>query len=74
MAITANPDRKDAPAPYTVTRAFYWAGVVQPTDTVLQLTKADAAPLLAANKIVPGQPAAALAAKPAKPSKEAPAP
>lgn len=54
MAITKNPMAADTPSAYTVTRAFYWGGVVVAADTVLQLTKADAAALLAANKVVPG--------------------
>lgn len=57
MAVTKNPNAADAAAPYTVTRAFYWAGEVQATGTVLQLTKAGAADLLAAHKVVPGAPA-----------------
>jgi hypothetical protein len=69
MAVTKNPETKDAPAPYTVTRAFYWAGVVQAADTVLQLTKVEAVALLTANKVVPGAPAPT---KPVKPAKEAP--
>jgi hypothetical protein len=54
MAITKNPLAPDATAPYTVLRAFYWAGEVAGPGTVLQVTKADAAPLLAANKLAPG--------------------
>jgi hypothetical protein len=71
MAVTVNPHAKDAPAPYTVTRAFYWAGTVQPQGAAIQLTKADAAPLLAANKLEPGKSEAA--ARPTKPAKVAPA-
>ena len=69
MAVTQNPTAKDAPAPYAVTRAFYWAGEVQPVDTVLQLTKADAAPLMAANKLVPAVPEPLEPAKPSAPAK-----
>ena len=69
MAVTQNPTAKDAPAPYAVTRAFYWAGEVQPVDTVLQLTKADAAPLMAANKLVPAVPEPTEPAKPSALSK-----
>ena len=67
MAVTQNPTAKDAPAPYAVTRAFYWAGEVQPVDTVLQLSKADAAPLMAANKLMVIE----LAAAPREPAKTA---
>lgn len=54
MAITKNPLAPDAAALYTVLRAFYWADEVAAPGTVLQITKADAAPLLAANKLAPG--------------------
>lgn len=63
MAITKNPLAADAPAPYTVTRAFFWAGGVVAVDSVVQLTKADAAALLAANKVTPGEPVEKPAAK-----------
>ena len=56
MAVTKNPTAADTPAPYTVTRAFFWAGAVAAVGTVLQITKADAADLLLAKKIVPGEP------------------
>ena len=72
MAVTKNPAAKDAPAPYTVTRAFYWAGEVQAAGTVLQLTKAEAADLRSANKVVPGAPEATAPAKPTKPAKAVP--
>ena len=71
MAVTKNPTAADTPAPYTVTRAFFWAGDVAAVGTVLQITKADVAALLAANKVVPGEPAAT---EPAKPSKKPKAP
>jgi len=71
MAVTKNPTAADTPAPYTVTRAFFWAGEVAAVGTVLQITKADVAALLAANKVVPGEP---VAAEPAKPSKKPKAP
>jgi hypothetical protein len=69
MAVTQNPAAKDAPAPYTALRPFYWGGEVQATGTVLQLTKAEAADLRNANKVVPGAPEAAAPAKPTKPAK-----
>ena len=58
MAITKNPTAADAEKAYTVARAFYWLGEVAGVGTVLQLTNADAAPLLAANKLTPGEPVA----------------
>jgi hypothetical protein len=57
MAITQNPLAADTAKPYTVTRAFYWAGEVVVFGTLLQLTKAQAALLLSANKVIPGEPA-----------------
>lgn len=69
MAITKNPLAADTPAPYTVLRAFFWAGDVVAVDSVVQLTKADAAPLLAANKVAPGEPTPAEAPKPSKKTK-----
>ena len=71
MAVTKNPLAADAPAPYTVTRAFFWAGDVVAPGTVLQITKADVAALLAANKVVPGEPAEKPNAKKAKAEAEA---
>ena len=56
MAITKNPIAADAQAPYTVTRAMFWGGEVVPVGAVVQLTKAEAAPLLAAIKVAPGAP------------------
>ena len=74
MAITKKPTALDALAPYTVTRAMYWAGEVAPIGTVLQLTRADAAPMLAAAKLTPGgEPAKADKPKANKP-KEVTAP
>lgn len=70
MAITKNPTAADTPAPYTVTRAFYWAGDVAAVGAVLQLTKADAAPLLSANKVLAGD----LVTEPPKPTKKSKAP
>ena len=58
MAITKNPTAADAQAPYTVTRAFYWSGDVVTVGAVVQLTKVEAAPLLAAIKVQPGAPEA----------------
>lgn len=69
MAVTKNPTAADTPAPYTVTRAFFWAGDVAAVGTVLQITKADVAALLAANKVVPGDLAAEQAQAEAKPAK-----
>lgn len=68
MAITKNPVGAENPAPHTVTRAFYWAGTVAAVGTVLQLSKADAAALLAANKVTPGE-AVADGQKPPKKTK-----
>ena len=70
MAITIKTDTAAA-APYTVTRAFYWAGDAQAPGTVLQLTKIEAADLLNANKVTPGaaEPVADKSAKPAKADK-----
>ena len=56
MAITKNPTAADAQAPYTVTRAFFWGGDVVPVGAAVQLTKAEAAPLLAALKVARGAP------------------
>jgi hypothetical protein len=56
MAITKNPLAADTPEPYTVTRAFYWGGEVQAVGSGISLTKAEAAPLIAANKVVAGEP------------------
>jgi hypothetical protein len=64
MAITKNPTAADAVASYTVLRAFYWAGEVAPVGAVLPLTKAEAAPLLAATKLTPGGEIAKPDAKP----------
>jgi hypothetical protein len=64
MAITANPNAKDAPSAYTVLRAFYWAGEVATAGAVLQLTPLEAVALSAANKIAPA---------PTEPAKAAPA-
>ncbi len=69
MAVTKTPNAADTPAPYTVTRAFLWDGEVKPAGTVLQINKADVAQLLAANKVVPGDLAAELAAEKAEAEK-----
>ena len=66
MAITKNPTAADTPAPYTVLRAFFWPPAVQAVGAVLQLTKTEAAPLLAANKVAPGEPTTTEAPKPSK--------
>jgi len=68
MAVTKNPTAADTPAPYTVTRAFFWAGDVVAVGAAVQLTKAEAAALLAANKVTPGEPAA----EPTKPAAKKP--
>lgn len=67
MAITKNPTAADTPAPHTVLRAFFWPPEVRAVDSVVHLTKAEAAPLLAANKVVPGEPAAEAPKTPKKP-------
>lgn len=56
MAVTKNPLAADTPAPHTVTRAFYWGGEVQAVGSGIALTKAEAAPLIAANKVAVGEP------------------
>ena len=72
MAVTKNPTAADTPAPYTVTRAFFWAGSVVAVGAGVQLTKAEAAALLAANKVTPGEPTAAEPTKPAAKKPKAP--
>lgn len=67
MAVTKTPTAADTPAPYTVTRAFFWAGSVVAVGAGVQLTKAEAAALLAANKVTPGEPA-----EPTKPAAKKP--
>ena len=71
MAVTKNPTAADTPAPYTVTRAFFWAGSVVAVGAGVQLTKAEAAALLAANKVTPGEPAEKPTPKKAKAEAEA---
>lgn len=63
MATPNKQGSKDAAKPYTVARAFYWGGEVAAVGSVLQLTATDAAQLLAANKVVPGEPAPTKKAK-----------
>ena len=71
MAITKNPIAADAQAPYTVTRAMFWGGEVVPVGAVVQLTKAEAAPLLAAIKVAPIAPDAPDAPEADKPKAKA---
>jgi len=67
MAVTKNPLAADAATPYTVTRAFFWAGEVVQAGAVLQLTKTEAADLLMAKKVTPGEPEKATATPEPKP-------
>lgn len=69
MAVTKNPLAADAATPYTVTRAFFWAGEVVQAGAVLQLTKTEAADLLMAKKVTPCEPDKAEPKPEAKPAK-----
>ena len=71
MAITKNPIAADAQAPYTVLRAMFWGGEVVPVGAVVQLTKAEAAPLLAAIKVAHGATDAPYAPEADKPKAKA---
>ena len=71
MAITKNPLAPDAQAPYKVQRALYWAGDVQAVGAVLNLTKTEAADMLAAGKVIHSPEVAEVAPKAAKASKKA---
>jgi len=73
MATPNKQGSKDAAKPYTVARAFYWGGEVAAVGSALQLTAADAAQLLAANKVVPGEPVKDKAAAKAETKQDKPA-
>lgn len=66
--LTTSPPANTTPQPWTALRAFWRAGVVVAVGDVVQLTRGEAAELLAANKI------AAAPALPAEATQDAPAP
>lgn len=66
--LTTSPPANTTHHPWTALRAFWRAGVVVAVGDVVQLTRAEAAELLAANKI------AAAPALPAETTQNAPAP